>query len=290
VKELIVISGKGGTGKTSLTACLATLAEQCVIADCDVDAANLHLLLSPRVHHRTPFVSGEMAVIDETRCNQCGHCQQLCRFEGISPTPPYTILPSGCEGCRVCAHFCPQQAISMVPRQCGEWYRSVSSAGPMIHARINVGAENSGKLVSLVRQQARQLAEEQQSPWLLVDGPPGLGCPVIASVTGADAVLIVTEPTLAGQHDMVRIIDLLEHFSMTGYICINRWDINPEMTRTIRQIAEQRGVSCVGLIPFDRQVVSAQLKARPVIDQPDSIAAMAIKDLWDNVHAILSTP
>ena len=280
MKELIVVSGKGGTGKTSLTASLALLADHCLIADCDVDAANLHLLLSPRIEHCHEFISGSIAVIDEAKCTQCGECQRLCRFDGITPLPPYAIRPSGCEGCGVCARFCPQQAITMVPRRCGEWYQSQTMEGAMVHARLDVGAENSGKLVSLVRQQARNWAQEQQAPLVLVDGPPGLGCPVIASITGADHVLIVTEPTLSGLHDLQRIIDLLEHFAIPGSLCINRWDINPDMTRQIKEQAARHNVACLGLIPFDRQMVNSQLKAQPVVRQQDSIAAMAIRDLW----------
>lgn len=289
MKELIIISGKGGTGKTSLAASLADLADQCVIADCDVDAANLHLLLSPRIEQRHEFISGTIAVIDEQLCTQCGECQRLCRFGGISRRPPFTILPSGCEGCGVCARFCPHGAITMEPRRCGEWYQSHTDQGAMIHARLDVGAENSGKLVSLVREQARQWATEHNSPLLLVDGPPGIGCPVIASITGANHVLIVTEPTLSGLHDMERIIDLLEHFSISGSLCINRWDINPEMTQHIRDTAARRHVDCLGLIPFDRQMVNAQLKAQPVVRFQDSIAAMAIRDLWNTLNGRMAT-
>lgn len=288
MKELTIISGKGGTGKTSLTAALADLADDCVIADCDVDAANLHLLLAPQVDHCHEFISGTIAVIDEQGCTQCGECQRLCRFGGISATPPYTIQPSGCEGCGVCARFCPQQVITMEPRRCGEWYQSHTEQGAMIHARLDVGAENSGKLVSLVREQAHQWAKAHNIPLLLIDGPPGIGCPVIASITGADHVLIVTEPTLSGLHDMERIIDLLEHFSIPGSLCINRWDINPNMTRQIRDAAARRHVDCVGLIPFDRHMVNAQLKAQPVVRQHDSIAAMAIRDLWNNLNGLVT--
>lgn len=284
MKELIVISGKGGTGKTSITAALAALAARsatCVIADCDVDAADLHLLLSPQKNNTMDFNSGLLAAIDNTLCTACGKCQQLCNFEAITPTAPYQIRTSSCEGCGVCARFCPPQAITLTSRRCGEWYHSTSPYGPMVHAALDIGAENSGKLVSTVRQQARIVAEESAAELLLVDGPPGIGCPVIASITGADAVLIVSEPTLSGLHDLKRVIELINHFNLPAYLCINKWDINPHMAQQLKHYAAEHHIACLGLIPYDQKMVNAQLEAKPIVDLSlCTVSALALPPLW----------
>jgi MinD superfamily P-loop ATPase len=196
MREIVVLSGKGGTGKTSLTGAFARLAENCVVCDADVDAADLHLLLKPEVEQRSDFMGGGVAVIDPNRCTFCGRCRELCRFEAISPD--YVVDAIACEGCGVCVDLCPEKAVDFPIKKCGEWYRSSTASGPMIHARLGIAEENSGKLVSLVRRQARDVAEESGRDLILTDGPPGIGCPVIASLGGATLVVLVVEPTLSG--------------------------------------------------------------------------------------------
>lgn len=225
MQELVVISGKGGTGKTSFLASFAVLAADAVIADCDVDAANLHLVLSPQIKKRVEFRSGHEAVIRTKDCQECGKCMELCRFNAVPKNgtkPAYRIDPLACEGCGVCVRFCPAQAIDFPERSCGEWFVSETRCGPLVHAKLGVASENSGKLVSTVRQQAKQLAEETGKNLVLADGPPGIGCPVIASITGATAVLIVTEPTLSGEHDLLRVFSLARHFDLPTYVCVNK--------------------------------------------------------------------
>jgi len=231
IDELVVISGKGGTGKTSVTASLAVLAGRSVLADCDVDAADLHLLLAPRIEQRRDFYSGHQAVIRQTDCIGCGACLAYCRFEAVQrqPAPDHTTLftidPALCEGCGVCVHFCPVNAIDFNERWCGEWMISTTRCGPMVHARLGTAAENSGKLVSLVRQEARRLAEAEGITRILVDGPPGIGCPVISSITGADTVLVVTEPTVSGIHDLERVVALaVDQFHIATAVCVNKYD------------------------------------------------------------------
>ncbi|MGB7629601.1 MAG: ATP-binding protein, partial [Candidatus Deferrimicrobium sp.] len=225
MKELVIISGKGGTGKTSLTASFVVLADRPVIADCDVDAADLHLVLSPRINERHEFRSGHEAVIRQDDCNGCGTCLADCRFDAVrmngkaAGNATFVIDPVACEGCGVCIRFCPEKAIDFPERPCGEWMISETRCGPMVHARLGVGAENSGKLVSTVRREARRIAEEEHRFLVIVDGPPGIGCPVIASVTGATHVLAVTEPTVSGEHDLERVLSLTRHFSIPAAVC-----------------------------------------------------------------------
>jgi len=291
VKEIVIISGKGGTGKTSVTAAFAALCNHAMLADCDVDAADLHLLLDPEIQQSHPFISGHIAKIDGQRCINCGKCFSLCRFDAINPpqtNDKYTVTPSSCEGCGVCVHFCPEQAIEFPERRCGEWYHSETRFGPMIHARLDIGAENSGKLVSLVRQQAHKLAEDKQCQLILVDGPPGIGCPVIAATTGADAVFVITEPTYSGKHDLLRVLELTKHFSIPAYVCINKWDINPSMAQEIQISAAKNGATLIGTIPYDSKITSAQIAAKTIIEYDDSISALAIKEIWHNFAKALN--
>lgn len=281
MKELVIISGKGGTGKTSVTGTLASRLNNAVIADCDVDAADLHLLLHPTIKETHDFFSGHEARIRTDDCVACGQCIAHCRFEAIGRNP-IQVDAHACEGCGVCRHLCPVNAIDFDERLCGQWFRSVTTDGtPMIHAKLGIAAENSGKLVSRVRQQARQWAGDIDADWILVDGPPGTGCPVIASLTGADAVLIVTEPTPSGQHDLMRVLALARHFQIPACICVNKWDINAEMTTKIETAAAATGATILPRIPFDRSVVQTQRKHRSVATQPDSHAYQAICSLWD---------
>ena len=219
MREMIVISGKGGTGKTSLMAAFASLAENKVLCDADVDAADLHLIMEPEIIKRSNFKSGHSAVVHAAKCTECGLCRYLCRWQAISPN--FEVDPISCEGCGVCVYFCPEQAIDFPENTCGEWFISNTRLGPMVHARLGIAEENSGKLVTLVRREARKLAEEKGLDLILTDGPPGVGCPVIASIGGADAILIVTEPTVSGRHDMQRVAQLAAHFKVPAMICIN---------------------------------------------------------------------
>jgi len=281
MRELVVISGKGGTGKTSLLASLAVLAGRAVLADCDVDAADLHLVLAPAVRRRERFRSGNEAVILPQRCNGCGKCAELCRFGAVQKDGEagYRIEATACEGCGVCVSHCPQAAIEFPERTCGEWFVSDTRCGPMVHARLRPAAENSGKLVAAVRQEARRLAVEGGFPWLLVDGPPGIGCPVISSVTGASAVLAVSEPTVSGEHDLARVLELCRHFGLPAAVCVNKWDLNPGMAGRIEEQARTGGAQVLGRIPDDPSVPAAQLQARAGggLGGP---AAEAMRGIW----------
>ncbi|MBN2464542.1 ATP-binding protein [candidate division WOR-3 bacterium] len=292
MKELVVISGKGGTGKTSVTASFAVLAERPVIADCDVDAADLHLVLSPQVKERHEFRSGHEAVIREKDCIGCGLCVTYCRFDAVqvrgrgaggegrrTDEETFFVDPVACEGCGVCVRFCPVQAIDFPERRCGEWMVSDTRCGPMVHAKLGVAAENSGKLVSTVRREARRIAEQEQRPLVIIDGPPGIGCPVIASVTGATRVLVVTEPTVSGEHDLERVLSLAKHFSIPAAVCVNKWDINPAMTERIESKAAQNGARIAGRIRYDNAVTAAQLQAKAVVET-ESKSAEDIRAIW----------
>ena len=277
MKELVIISGKGGTGKTSMTASFAVLSGCCVLADCDVDAADLHLILRPQVHRQEIFMSGHAAVIREADCTQCGLCETLCRFDAIHNLKVDAV---GCEGCGVCVEFCPVSAIDFPEQACGSWFVSTTPSGEMVHARMHPGAENSGKLVSLVRQEARRIAEQNQTDFILVDGPPGIGCPVIASITGADAVLVVSEPTLSGEHDLKRVLQLAKHFRVQAMVCVNKWDINPDMAQRIEALAGSMGAAPVGRIPYDAAVTEAQVNGCSLVEHSQGAAAQAVKDVW----------
>ena len=231
MKELIVISGKGGTGKTSLIAAFASLAENKVLCDADVDAADLHLLMDPHISMRADFKSGHTANIDKSKCTECGLCLDLCQFSAISNE--FKINHIDCEGCGVCVYFCPEKAIDFPENSCGEWFVSETRFGPLVHARLGIAEENSGKLVALVRQEARKLAEARGVNLILTDGPPGVGCPVIASMGGASGVLIVAEPSVSGVHDMERVVQLATHFNVPAMVCVNKFDINTKKSRQI---------------------------------------------------------
>jgi MinD superfamily P-loop ATPase len=289
MKELVVISGKGGTGKTSITAGFATLSHSAVLADCDVDAADLHLVLAPRKLMFGVFTSGNEAVIRQDDCTDCGLCRTLCRFDAIiADTEGHCkINQFACEGCGVCVRFCPAQAVDFPERECGEWFVSDTRCGPMVHARLGIAAENSGKLVSLVRKEARRIAEEQDAGLILVDGPPGIGCPVIASVTGADCVAAVTEPSLSGKHDLERLLKLTGHFKVPAMVIVNKWDINPRLTEEIEQSAADAGATMLGRVSYDKQVTAAQIAGKSVVEFNSGTAAQEIRDIWDKLLAAL---
>lgn len=284
--ELVVISGKGGTGKTSLVASFAVLAGTLVLADCDVDAADLHLIMAPAVQAGYSFRSGHEAVIRQDDCLRCGACLAHCRFDAVrmygreAGEAAFRVDPVSCEGCGVCVRFCPAGAIDFPERTCGEWYVSRTRCGPMVHARLGVAAENSGKLVTTVRREAQRIAGEQGIDRILVDGSPGIGCPVIASVTGASLVLAVTEPTVSGQHDLARILELARHFGLKTAVCVNKWDLNPRMADRIERRAAACGAAPIGRVRYDRAVTAAQLQGRAVVELPDAPAAEDIRQGW----------
>lgn len=291
IKELVIISGKGGTGKTSVAASFAVLAAgRAVIADCDVDAADLHLVLGPKIAESHDFKSGREAVILRDSCTGCGLCAELCRFGAVRPLkrpfgaqPLYAVDPVACEGCGVCVRECPAQAIAFPERLCGEWMVSETRCGTLVHACLAAAAENSGKLVSTVRREARQIAEEQGFPLLLTDGPPGIGCPVIATVTGASQVLAVTEPTVSGAHDLARVLNLARHFNVPVSVCVNKWDINPEMAGRIEKTALEAGARLAGRIRYDRGVTAAQLQEKAVVET-GTAAAEDIRSVWEKLR------
>lgn len=287
MKEIVILSGKGGTGKTSLTASLALLAKNPVIADGDVDAADLHLILSPTIKEQHDFISGHEAIIRTADCDNCGACLNLCRFDAIKEIKGSHIIdPLSCEGCGVCAHFCPYDAIDFLPRLCGQWMISETRAGTMVHARLGIAAENSGRLVSLVRQEAKKIAQKNKNELLLVDGPPGIGCPVIASLSGVSLAVIITEPTLSGQHDLERLLKLTKHFDIPTALCINKWDICPEIADGIEGKAIDQGSTLLGRIRYDSSVTTAQNQAKAVIET-DSPCNEDIHNIWNNLKEII---
>ncbi|MBE3587990.1 MAG: ATP-binding protein [Thermoanaerobacteraceae bacterium] len=285
MRELVVLSGKGGTGKTTVSGSLAVLAPNKVMADCDVDAANLHLLLQPAVKETTPFRGMARARIDSERCLGCGLCLHLCRFNAIGPG--YAVQPTLCEGCRVCYHACPRKAIEMVDHVAGHIFLSATRYGPLVHARLGVAEDNSGKLVAAVRQEARRLAEEEGRELIITDGPPGVGCPVISCLSGADLALVVTEPTLSGKHDLERVLNLVEHFHCQGAVCINKWDLDPENTRAVEVICAKRRIPVIGRLPYDERVMEAVKNARPVVQDGSGPVVDSLLALWDEIKSIL---
>jgi len=287
LKEIVVISGKGGTGKTSVVAALASLLENKVLADCDVDAADLHLVLNPRILEEHEFWSGKSAFIDQEKCLKCGKCQKLCRFAAISDD--FVIDKIACEGCGVCAQFCPSEAISLQDNLAGHWYISETNYGPLVHARLGIAEENSGKLVTLVKSKSRQIAGAENKSYVLIDGPPGIGCPVIASLSGANLLLVVTEPTVSGIHDSERVISLARHFKIPAAVCINKADINQDMTDKIQNYCRENNIPVLGVIPYDQSVTQAQIQGVSIIDlAPNSPTAEILKNMKDQLITLIS--
>jgi len=293
MKELTVISGKGGTGKTSITASLASLAEKRIVIDADVDAANLFLTLEHEVIETESFKGGHKAWINPELCTGCGECFKRCQFDAISEidsvvAEKFIIDPVSCEGCGVCSHFCPADAISFERQICGEKYISRTANGPMLHARLGIAEENSGLLVSQLRQRAREMAKDQHIPLIITDGPPGIGCPVIASISNADAVLIVTEPTLSGMHDMERVRKLAGQMNAAIFLCINKADLNPEASDEIKTFCASNNIKFAGEIPFDRDVIESMRMGQSLVDYSDGEASEAVKKVWRNVQLFMS--
>lgn len=283
--EVAVISGKGGTGKTTISAAFGTLAKNIVLADCDVDAPDLHILLHPAVELTTDFVGSKVAVIDENACTSCGLCEEKCRFHAAHPPKIDAIA---CEGCGVCEYVCPEQAITMVDRVSGHLHKSKSSAGPMAHAKLIAGEGNSGKLVTEVRKLASIMASAENIPTILVDGSPGIGCPVIATVTNIKIGIIVTEPTLSGIHDMKRVLELLGRFKVTPLVIINKFDLNQDNTESVVEYCQSQGIEVLGKIPFDSIMTESMVAAKTLPDfAPDHEITALLKQMWSRVEKIL---
>lgn len=281
MKQIVIISGKGGTGKTVVTASFAALSSRAVLGDCDVDAADLHILLEPRIKEEHQFRSGFTAKISREKCTECGKCVDLCRFDAVSDD--FRVDPVSCEGCAFCSYICPVEAIEMEENMSGEWFISETRFGTMVHARLGVAEENSGKLVSLVKEKAGELAAEQNSDWIIVDGAPGVGCPVIASLSGVDYAVVVTEPTLTGLHDADRVIKVAEHFEVPVRVIVNKYDLNPDMTERIEKYCQENGIEFSGKIPFDESVVKAMVQGKTVIEYNNGPASEEIRQIWDRL-------
>lgn len=282
MKELVVISGKGGTGKTSLTAAFAGLSEKSVLCDADVDAADLHLLMDPEVCRRTDFLGGGVAIINHEKCTECGICMDLCRFDAINDD--FQVDPIDCEGCGVCVDLCPVGAIAFPTQTCGEWFISKTRFGPMVHARLGIAQENSGKLVTLVRKEAKELAEREKLDLIITDGPPGTGCPVIASIGGATALVIVTEPTVSGLHDMKRVAALADHFHVPAMICVNKYDLNLDQTQMIENVANEMNMTVLERIPFDPAFTESMVLGKTVLEfDGTSGTGKAIEKVWSQI-------
>lgn len=295
IKEIVVISGKGGTGKTSIVASFAALAKNAVLADCDVDAADLHLLLDPDIKQTYDFSGGKLADVVTEKCIGCGRCLEVCNFDAVRFDGPrndivgktYTIDPTSCEGCGVCVHFCPVDAINFEDAVNGQWYVSETRFGSMVHARLGIAQENSGKLVSLIRKKAKQIAAERGNDMIIVDGPPGIGCPVIASITGADLVVAVTEPTLSGRHDVERVAELTKHFGIPTAICVNKCDVNMKLATEIHNASEKWNLKKVGDIPYDPAVTKAQVAGMSIVEYSNGSLRDRLTALWKSVLEML---
>ena len=291
MNQLVILSGKGGTGKTSLSGAFAHLfsvhkpSDRIVLVDADVDAANLELILEAKRIVQKPFLGGSVAEINSDICNGCGTCQEVCRFDAVrNDKDKYWIDPIACEGCAACVYQCPENAISLQEQMAGEWYISETPYGRLFHAHLYPAQENSGKLVASVKEQARAWMEESGGQLMLVDGPPGIGCPVISAVSGADAALIVTEPSLAGIHDLSRALDTTAHFDIPAFVCINKADLYDVGVERIKSLCSERGIEIVGEIPFDLELPRAMVQGVPVTKlMPTCRASQAIEMVWENL-------
>jgi MinD superfamily P-loop ATPase len=281
MKQIVVISGKGGTGKTVITGAFAALAKNKVMADCDVDAADLHLLLAPKIIERHEFKSGATAYIDKEKCTECGKCLELCRFEAIRED--FIIDPIACEGCAFCSFVCPAGAIEMKENSSGQWFISKTRFGDLVHAKLGIAEENSGKLVSLVREKAKDIAKDNNYDWIIIDGSPGIGCPVIASISGVDCALVVTEPTLSGLHDADRVINVAKHFEVPVKLLINKFDLNVDVTKRIENYCQDNGVELIGKIAFDKSVVEAMVEGKTIIEHVETETKDRIIEIWDKL-------
>jgi len=286
MKQLTVLSGKGGTGKTTLTASFAVLAKKAVLADCDVDAPDLHMLLHPEIIRTQEFRGSKLAIIDDAKCTECGLCTEECRFDAL--TEDMKVDPIACEGCGVCTLVCPVNAVRLNERISGHAYISETKVGFMAHALLSPGESNSGKLVTIVRHNAKILAEKEHADLIIIDGSPGIGCPVIASVTGVDAGLVVTEPTMSGIHDLKRVLQLLRHFNVQPFVCINMHNINSDNTEKITSFCIENEIELVGKIPFNSIVTEAMVDGKPVVEySPKNEVSREIVQIWGRITGAL---
>ncbi|MBC8440794.1 MAG: ATP-binding protein [Deltaproteobacteria bacterium] len=284
MRELVILSGKGGTGKTSITAAFASFSSNMILCDADVDAADLHLLMAPDIQQKTDFQGGNVAVINHDKCTSCGLCIELCRFDAVKDN--FIIDPIECEGCGVCYDLCPEKAIDFPIKTCGEWYISDTRFGTMVHARLGIAQENSGRLVALVRQEARKIVQKKNIDLILTDGPPGIGCPVIASMGQANAILIVSEPTVSGIHDLARVGQLADHFKIPAMVCVNKYDLNLDQTQAIKDLAKEKNIIFAGQIPFDKNFTESMIQGKNIIETDEnSQASLAVRKIWENVMA-----
>jgi MinD superfamily P-loop ATPase len=283
--EIAVISGKGGTGKSSISAAFATLNGERVIADCDVDAANLYLLFNPTHEEETVYIGGHKAVIDYERCTGCGECINYCRFDAIAfNEDKVTIAEISCDGCFLCSRICPEKAINMVQNDKSRMYSGSFRNGKMVYGRLAPGEENSGKLVNMVREKARQLAKDNEIEIIILDGPPGIGCPVISTITGADIVVIVTEPTISGLHDMQRTIEVVRKSGIKAYVIINKYDLNTQMSSRIDEWCKSEAITIAGHLPFDPEMVEAMVKGLSITEfNSKSPVSSAINNIWNKI-------
>lgn len=290
--EIVVLSGKGGTGKTSITAAFASLSENAVFTDCDVDAADLHLVLLPDVYNRESFSSGAKAVVDKSKCTVCGLCSELCRFEAISIADNKIYIDEfACEGCGLCSIACPVKAINIESYENNYIYFADCRFGPMVYGKLGIAEENSGKLVSKIRQYAKEIARKHNAELIITDGPPGIGCPVISSVTGADIVVAVTEPTLSGWHDLERLIYLIGQFHTPVKVIINKYDLNEDMCSVIENKLDEMNIEILGKIPYDNSMVNALLESKTINElEPDGLISGIIKKIWDNIKTNTCEP
>ena len=284
MKEIVVLSGKGGTGKTSIVGSLAALVRSKILVDCDVDAADLHLLLQPEHREEHEFWSGLSAAIDKQKCTRCGLCEELCRFQAIQN---FTVDAISCEGCGFCSLICPAEAITMKENLAGQWAVSDTRHGPLVHARLGIAQENSGKLVATVRQKAKEMAEKLGLAYIISDGPPGIGCPVISSLSGVDLALLITEPTLSGQHDLERVLGVCRHFEVPTLVCINKYDINEENTRLIESYCLDQAVHVTVRIPFDNVVTEAMINGLPLVEYAHNGISQQVEILWETASKLL---
>jgi MinD superfamily P-loop ATPase len=273
MKQILIISGKGGTGKTFFTGCMAVAVKNKVLVDCDVDAANLHLLLQPEIKSTYEFWSGKIAEIDQERCTGCGSCKEVCRFEAIEEEGGvYKVEPYSCEGCTICSYVCPEEAVILRDRLSGHYFLSETKYGPLVHARLGIAQENSGKLVTKLREIAKDMAEKGGYDYVIIDGPPGVGCPVMAAMTGVDLAVVITEPTLSGLHDLERVIELTGHFKVPVKVIINKYDLNEEVSKKIEKRISELGAELVGKIPFSEEVLNSVKQGVPFLEMSSSLS------------------
>jgi len=281
MRQIVVISGKGGTGKTVLSGALAGLARRKVMADCDVDAANLHLLLKPRLLSREKFFSGRIARIDRRICKKCGRCREVCRFKAISES--YRVDEIACEGCDYCLRVCPHRAVKMEERQAGECFLSDTPYGLLVHARLFAGQPHSGKLVTRIRKTAEAIARRDELDYIIIDGPPGIGCPLMAALSGTDCALVVGEPTLSGLSDAARVMEVAGHFKIPFKLVVNKWDLNPEMTEALEGLCREKGGEVAGRLPFDRLVVETMVRGRILPQTARGAMREELEKIWHSL-------